>query len=245
MAKPFYGPDLAALHHRFYSEFVDSAAPGAIAVLRAHGIKRGVVLDLGCGAGQFSARLLKARYQPVGIDISAAMIRIARRTAPKASFIRDSVTTTQFPQACAAIALGEVFNYLKSKAEMLRAFRNVYRALTPGGVLIFDIKEPLPGNSKKFRSSARWGKGWAVAVEVEEDPRAGRLVRRIVTFTSKRAGLRYKKSEETHEQRIYRARDVAKMLREAGFSVRIIPGFGRYMLSPDRKILLAKKPLVP
>jgi SAM-dependent methyltransferase len=243
VARQFYGPDLAAIHHRFYSDFVDSAAPGAIATLRLCGIKRGVVLDLGCGAGQLSARLLKARYQPVGIDISAAMIRIARRKAPKTRFIRGSIATTTLPQACAAIALGEVFNYLKSKDEMLRAFGNVFCSLTPGGVLIFDIKEPLPGTSKKLRTSARWGKDWAVAVEVEEDPRANRLVRKIVTFT--KTASRYKKTEETHVQQIYGTKAVGKMLREAGFSVRIVPGFGRNKLTPDRKVLLAKKPLVP
>jgi SAM-dependent methyltransferase len=242
VAKQFYGPELAAVHHRFYSDFVDRAAPGAIAMLRTLGIKRGVVLDLGCGAGQLSARLLKARYQPVGIDISAAMLRIARHTASQARFLRGSIATATLPQACAAIALGEVFNYLKSKGEMLRAFRNVFRSLTLGGVLIFDIKEPLPGKHKKLRSSARWGEGWAVAVEVEEDPRTGRLVRKIVTFT--KTGRRYKKTEETHVQRIYRAKAVARMLRESGFSARILRGVGKKKLPPDRKVLLAKKPLV-
>lgn len=212
-------------------------------MLRANGIKRGVVLDLGCGGGQLSAKLLKARYQPVGVDVSAAMVRMARRTAPKASFIRGSVATIQLPQACAAIALGEVFNYLKSKGEMLRALRNVFRSLTPGGVLIFDIKVPLPRKRKKFRSGARWGKDWAIAVEVEENPHANRLVRKIVTFA--KAGQMYKKTEETHVQRIYRAQEVLKMLRKAGFSARIFTGFGRKKLAPDRKVLLAKKPLVP
>jgi SAM-dependent methyltransferase len=240
--KQFYGPELAAIHHRFYSDFVESAAPGAIAMLRAHGIKRGVVLDLGCGAGQLSVQLLRARYQPVGIDVSAAMIRIARRAAPKARFMCGSIATATLPQAAAAIALGEVFNYLRSKGQMLRAFRNVFRSLTPGGVLILDIKEPLPGTSKKLRSSARWGRDWAIAVEVEEDPGPNRLVRRIVTFT--RAGRGYKKTEETHVQRIYRARDVARMLRGAGFSVRVRTAFGKRKLLPDRKILLARKPLV-
>jgi SAM-dependent methyltransferase len=237
MEKAFYGPDLAAIHHRFYSEFVQGAAPGVIALLRANGIKRGVVLDLGCGAGQLSARLLKAGYRTVGIDVSEAMIRIARRECPKGTFVCGSVVRAKLPQATGAVALGEVFNYLKSKQEMQQTFRNVFRALAPGGVLICDIKEPLPGKEKKFRSSARWERDWAIAVEVEEDPRANRLVRRIVTF--RKCGRSWRTTEETHRQRIYRAEEVMEMLREAGFSCRTLVGFGRFKVSSDRKVLLA------
>lgn len=240
MPKPFYGPDLAAIHHHFYSDFVESASPGVIALLRANGIKRGLVLDLGCGGGQLSARLIKAGYRTVGIDVSEAMIRIARRECPQARFIRGSIATAKLPSASAAVALGEVFNYLESRAEMLRAFRNVFNALLPGGVLIFDIKEPLSGKDKKFRSNARWGKDWAIAVEVEEDPRENKLIRRTVTF--RKARREYERTEETHQQRIYRAREVMRMLRKAGFSSRVHAGFGGFRLSSDRKVLLARKP---
>jgi SAM-dependent methyltransferase len=236
MAKAFYGPDLAAIHHCFYSEFVEGAAPGVISTLGANGIKRGLVLDLGCGAGQLSARLVKAGYQSVGIDLSEAMIRIARRECPKGKFVCGSLVTTKLPRAAAAVAIGEVFNYLKSKQEMQRAFRNVFRALAPGGVLIFDIKEPLPGKERKFRSNARWGDDWAIAVEVEEDPRANQLVRRMVAF--RKSSRKWRRAEETHRQRIYRAKEVMEMLRETGFSCRVFAGFGRFKLSPDRKVLM-------
>lgn len=238
MPKAFYGPDLAEIHHRFFSEFVEGAAPGVIAMLRAHGIKYGLVLDLGCGAGQLSARLLKAGYQPMGIDVSETMIRIARNECPKGKFVRGSLTKAKLPQAAAAIALGEVFNYLKSKQEIQQAFRIIFRALAPGGVLLFDIKEPQPGKEKKFRSNARWGKNWAIAVEVEEDPRAKQLVRRIVTF--RKRGRNWRRTEETHLQRIYNAEEMTEMLRGTGFSCRVLPGFGKFKLSSDRKVLLAR-----
>lgn len=237
MAKAFYGPDLAAIHHRFYSDFVERAAPGVLGMLRANGIKRGLVLDLGCGAGQLSARLLAARYQPVGIDASEAMIKIARRECPKGKFVCGSLVRAKLPQAAAAVAIGEVFNYLKSKQEMERAFRNVFRALAPGGVLIFDIKEPLPGMERKLRSNARWGRDWAIALEVEEDPRANQLVRRMVAF--RKSGRSWRRTEETHRQRIYRAKEIMEMLRETGFTCRVFAGFSRFRLSPDRKVLIA------
>ncbi len=59
MGKKFYSPDLAELHNLYYADFVENAARGAIAELRKAGIQSGVVLDLGCGGGQLSLRLLR------------------------------------------------------------------------------------------------------------------------------------------------------------------------------------------
>jgi hypothetical protein len=39
MPKPFYGPDLAAIHHHFYSDFVESASPGVIARFEVCGLQ--------------------------------------------------------------------------------------------------------------------------------------------------------------------------------------------------------------
>jgi len=65
MAKKFYAQDLAELHSLHYSDFLEKAAPGALAALRDAGIRTGVVLDLGCGGGQLSLRLLCAGFEPI------------------------------------------------------------------------------------------------------------------------------------------------------------------------------------
>lgn len=233
----FYGRDLAGLHNLYYADFAQKAGPGAIALLRSRGIRRGVVLDLGCGGGQLSARLHAAGYSPVGIDVSPAMVRLARHQVSQADFIHGSIATARLPRASAAIAVGEVFNYLKSEAEMLRAFRNVFRALLPGGVLLFDIKVPLPGKGGKTRTAARWGDDWAVVVEVEEDPAKDKLVRKIVTF--KKSGKSYRREDETHVQRIVPAVKMRKFAAASGFETDILTGYGRFKMPPDRKVILA------
>jgi SAM-dependent methyltransferase len=231
---------LAYLHNRHYSEFVENAAAGVIAMLRSAGITSGVVCDLGCGGGQLSARLLKAGYKPIGIDISAAMVRIARAQVTKARFIQGSISTLRLPEYAAAVAVGEVFNYLGSKDEMKRAFRNIFRSLLPGGVLVFDIKEPLPGNSKKTRTAFRRGRDWAIFVEVEEYPLRNKLTRRIVSF--RKAGAHYRRTDEVHYQSIHRAVEIARLLRASGFHVRVVQAYGSMKLPRDRKVLVAKKP---
>jgi SAM-dependent methyltransferase len=239
MTNRLYGRDLAELHTLYYSDVVENAAPGVIAALRRAGIRSKVILDLGCGGGQLSSRLLHEGYEPVGVDVSPAMIRLARRRAPKARFICGSITDIALPQCSAASAIGEIFNYLPSKAAIRRAFGNIFRSLEPGGLFVFDIKEPLPGAEKKTRSTARWGDDWAIFVEVEEDPQKQRLTRKIVSF--RRDGTLYRRHDEVHRQVILEAREAVAMLEDEGFRVDVFPGYGSYALSDDRKVLIARK----
>lgn len=234
---PFYGEDLACLHNQHYSDFVAHSAPQALSMLRAAGLKSGLVCDLGCGGGQFSASLLKAGYQVIGVDLSAAMIAIARKRAPGARFIQGSVAEVVLPPCEAAIAIGEVFNYLSSPKAVLRSFRNIYRALRPGGILLFDIKEPPA--KKIARIAARSGADWALIAEIEEDPLRKKLTRTIHSFRKLRR--HYRRQIEIHQLRIYPVVEVLRMVESAGFRARSYPGYGRYKLGPGRRVLLARK----
>lgn len=234
----FYGADLSWLHSRYYSDLVTHAGPHAIRMLRAAGLKRGLVCDVGCGGGQLTTRLLEAGYEVVGVDISAEMVTLAKKRAPAATFIHGSIASVNLPPCNAAIAIGEVFNYLGSRRKMTISFRRIFRALLPKGLLIFDIKEP--GGQKLVRISSRIGTDWAVVAEIEEDPRKSRLTRKIHSF--RKVGPQYRRQLEIHKAGIYPASEVARMLRLAGFQVRVRSGYGSYRLSLDHKVIVAKKP---
>ena len=81
-----YGEDLAYIHDVGFGGFARDAAPALLALLRAAGVTSGTVLDLGCGSGIWARELLDAGDQVTGIDLSPAMIEIARRRAPEAAF---------------------------------------------------------------------------------------------------------------------------------------------------------------
>jgi trans-aconitate methyltransferase len=169
------------------------------------------------------------------------MVRIARRQVPRAKFICGSISRAALPSAAAAVAINEVFNYLGSHVQMARAFSNIYRSLKPGGSLIFDIKHPLPGARKTQRSVSRWGKDWAMMAEVMEDPQRNRLVRKILSF--RKSGNGFRRTEEIHRQTILQPREFVRLLRDAGFQVRVYGSYGNAPLPRDRKVIVAKKPL--
>ena len=234
-----YGVDLAHIHDVGFGGFALGAAPGVLEILRRNGIRKGLVVDLGCGSGLWARELIKAHYDVVGIDISEAMISLARRKVPEAGFRVASLFETDIPPCDAITALGEVLNYLfDPEPELSSLFRRVYDALSPGGVFVFDVAEPGQTPEETTTMGFTEGEEWVVLVEKEED--RGTLRRRITTF--RKEGKHYRRSDEVHRQRLYHAPDVAGELRQAGFRVRTVRSYGRYRLPRTHAAFIARKP---
>lgn len=243
MMMPAYEEDLAYIHDVGFGGFAIEAAPGLLALLRKYGIRGGRVIDLGCGSGLWARELSLAGYQVLGIDISAAMIRLARSRVPQAEFRRGSYLKMKLPRCDAVTSVGECFNYRFDDrigiVELVRLFRRVYRALRPGGLFVFDIAEPGRGTGPDRR---HWtGKDWAVLVQTEEDRRRNRLTRRITTF--RQVGEFYRRRQEIHDLGLYKGTEMARRLRRLGFRVRTCKRYGELHLPKAQVALLAQKGL--
>lgn len=60
---------------------------------------RSRVLDLGCGSGLPSTRVLAEHYTVTGVDISAGQLAEARRNVPAATFVQADLATVTFEPA--------------------------------------------------------------------------------------------------------------------------------------------------
>ena len=67
-----------------------------------------LVAAVGFGHGRFT----DAGYHVLGVDLSPAMIELARQRVPEADFQVGSFCNLPIPTCRAVTALGEVFNYL-------------------------------------------------------------------------------------------------------------------------------------
>ena len=70
----------------FYDEFNGEADYDALyryitAELQAHGIREGILADLGCGTGDLTLMLTQAGYDVIGIDRSEEMLSVLREKA--------------------------------------------------------------------------------------------------------------------------------------------------------------------
>jgi SAM-dependent methyltransferase len=101
----------------------------ALRHLLGHG--NGTCLEIGCGTGVHAARLRELGWTPVGVDLSAGMLRHARSRLPvaRADAERLPVRDGAVPAAIAVMAHTDMPGYpvvLKEGARVLR----------PGGVLV-------------------------------------------------------------------------------------------------------------
>ncbi|HSE99161.1 MAG TPA: class I SAM-dependent methyltransferase [Blastocatellia bacterium] len=241
--KDYYSKDLAFIHDVGYGDFALKSAPGILEILRGNGISEGLVVDLGCGSGIWAEQLTRAGYQVLGIDISKAMIAIAKKRAPLARFQAGSLFKSRIPACNAVTCLGECINYLFDQtsegARLRRLFDRVYDALAPGGVFVFDIAEPGQVAGGETVRGFNEGEDWVVLVEKREDRKREMLSRRIICF--RKAGDHYRRADETHRLRLYRARDIARDLRRTGFRVRVMRGYGEHRLSKAHAAFVARK----
>lgn len=234
MAPARYAEDLAYVHDVGFSDFARAAAPGLIALLRKNGARR--VVELGCGSGAATGALVRAGFGVLAIDASAAMLSRARRSAPRASFVRARLPRAVLPSCDAIVAIGEVLNYMARPADFDVLFRGAFRALKLGGVLVFDAKGPSGASGPMTRG--RSGRDWAVLATAREDAH-GRLTREIVSF--RRVGTRYRRGAETHRLVLLPIADLARRLRAAGFAVKALSGYGAFRVPDGHAVLFARR----
>jgi hypothetical protein len=76
-------------------------------------------------------------------------------------------------------------------------------------------------------------------VVAEEDRRRGVLTRQITSF--RRVGELYRRSHEVHRQRLFRRAEVTAWLRDSGFKVRTLRGYGALRFARGQVGFLARK----
>lgn len=236
-----YRDDLARIHDAGFGHFARSAARVLIDELSD---AQRLVVDLGCGSGILAEALGAAGHRVLGFDLSESMLKLARRRAATAEFRRESFVRARLPRCDAVCAIGEVFCYLfdsRNRAQRLPVvLKRIYRALLPGGILLFDIAQPGRGGPVAARRRFFEGDGWTCLVEIDEDRHQSLLTRRIVTF--RQTGEMFRRDEETHRLRLYDASAIRQQLREAGFQARALSGYADFHFPKGLTGFLARKP---
>lgn len=221
-----YSSDLAYIHDAGFGGIARAAAAAVVRLVNGR-----FVVDLGCGSGTSARELTEAGYAVWGVDVSATMVRLARKNVPRAKFVVGSIAEVDLPECDGVIAAGEVVNYaFDRRLEIAWLARRVFRALRPGGFFLFDFLAE-GGVGKSWAAGADW------AVMSESVAKGDRLTRRIVSFRA--VGRRYRRTDEVHEVRLLRAAEVEKALRGAGFTVRR----GAYPVREGAVAIAARRPV--
>ena len=233
----FYGQDLACVHAEAFEALAAAAAQTLLRFLGQAAPSRRV-LDLGCGAGPVSRRLSEQGFSTWGLDLSPALIAVARQRLPGAEFQCGSILDVRLPKAVAVAAVGEVLNYATAHdpAALSGVFRRVFEALVPGGVFLFDLAGPgRVGTGSSFTEGPKWAVG-VVATESGDG-----LLRKISTFREVDEGV-WRRSYEEYRLRLWSAASAVKELGSCGFGVEELPGYTGAKMPASLHVYLATKP---
>ncbi len=223
MKEQSYGPDLALIHHEAFSAYADSVAPGVVSLLGAPCD----VVELGCGGGALTRHLVAAGHRVIATDASPPMLDITRQTVPEAEIRALELPDDPIPNADAVVAVGTVFNYLASEADLERG---LVAAALAGDLLITDILDLSYGESRPepveyFHEGPGW-KLWTLNSLEAPD----RVVREMTIETE--AGI-------TYEKHFNVLVDVEQIASRIGAQVR--GSFGDEVLPPGFCVLVATR----
>ena len=112
------------------------------------------MLDIGCGAGEFSAALVEAGAQPVAVDVAREALRRARERVPSLD-ARLWEPGEPLPVEDASVDVvwaGEVVEHVADVAPWLSELRRVLR---PGGTLLLTTPHHGPATLLRLALSRR------------------------------------------------------------------------------------------
>jgi len=201
------------------------------------------ILDLGCGTGLLTRSLATDGREVTGIDPSPTMLNYARRTlSPVTWIVGDASMIEPTGDVDLALCTG---NTLMHIPELAPAFAAIAGALRPGGVLVFESRNPAVRAWESWTREATYGDRetpfghlteWLDLIEVSD----GRVV-----FD---AHNRYDDGrDDVYRNELYfrSAAEITAALETAGFAVQISGGWHDEPFEAEPRLMVFRAVLSP
>lgn len=126
-----------------YAEVVDFYKK----ILEREGLQPRTAVDLACGTGSVAVLLAESGMQVTGVDMSEEMLCVAAQKAQgmvnAPLFVCQKLQELSMPRGVdLAVCALDSLDYIIDPLDCQEAIRRIYRALNPGGCLIFDVNTP-------------------------------------------------------------------------------------------------------
>lgn len=216
-----YGKEFAAVYSDRWAFWGAKMWPFLSKLVAAHKPEAQTWLDLCCGAGSLLKFVCDGGFSAVGLDISSHQLRYARKNAPRAKLVRSDVRSFSLPRKFDVVTcLFDSLNYLTRKRDLLRVFRRVRRHLNKGGLFAFDMNTFEGLQDHWCKISVTRERGRTIIVETSFD--AKKVLGRCLITGFVKQGRSYRRFEEEHIERGYRAAEIEELLERAAFA------YGKY-----------------
>lgn len=192
------------------------------------------IAELGCGTGTLAAILAGRGYQVTAVDLSPDMLSVAAEKCRglDVQLVCQDMSRLALPEPVdAVICCLDSLNYITKSPLVQRTFRQVFRALRPGGLFLFDVKTPLALENADGQVYIDEN-GTVYCVWRGEYDKRRRICGYGIDLFALQADGSWLRDGEYHEEYAYSLEDLSAWLCAAGFSR--IKQFGDLRLSPPR-----------
>lgn len=190
-------------------------------LLRQHGIRDGLVCELGCGTGTMTELLSAQGYDMIGIDASPDMLSAAQDKKDRSGsdilyLLQDMREFELYGTVRAIVSVCDSMNYLLEEEDLLQVFRLAGNYLDPGGLFVFDMN--TPGKYSRIGDSviAENREEGSFIWENSFDPETGCNEYCLTLFLPEGDRGLYRRHEEIHTQRGYDIQTLRRLIEEAG-----------------------------
>jgi SAM-dependent methyltransferase len=200
--------------------YAQAFGPRLLRLLEERGYAGSRLLDAGCGTGTLALSLLREGHKVTGIDLSGAMLDIARAKDPEGRIAWQEADVTDFDlgaQFDVVTCVGDTLNHLARIDEWEAAFTSFARHLRPGGALYFDVM-------------TRKGLEWLDTYQVIDrenrvlvlgfiyEPATGRSTMKMTSFRRIGDGSTYERASDTVTEWGQPVDAIFDVLKRAGFA---------------------------
>jgi SAM-dependent methyltransferase len=209
---------------RLYPHRDDADAERAVALIsKTLELRSGWrVLDVGCGAGRHTRAFAERGARCIGLDLSAALLRLARQTTA-APLVRADMRHLPIRPASMdlTVNLFTSFGYFERDAEHAAALAEMIGTVKPGGWFVIDFLNPEAVRERLVPRQTMEVAGEQIEVTRSVSP-DGRYVCKSIQVPK---GKRY-----FERVRLFTAGQISEMVEDTGLSIR--HAFGDYDASP-------------
>lgn len=176
------------------------------------------LLDLGCGGGH-NDRWLRHDFEVTGVDVSPAMLRLARRLNPHVTYRLGDLRTVRLGTRFDAVVLADSVSYMLTERDLRRAFETAFAHLRPGGVFATYVEQSRGRFAEGLThlSTRRRGDVRITLVERLHDPDPSDTTYESTLVYLIRRGGRLEVETDRHRLGIFPLATWIRLLRSVGF----------------------------